>query len=66
MITEKMQLLDIVSDFPETERVFKQYDDIIGKCLLCSNLFDTIEMVTMIYGIDKDEILEKLNSVEVI
>lgn len=66
MISEKMVLLDIVSDFPETEKVFKQYDEAVGKCLLCSNLFDTLEKVAMLYGLDKDEILEKLNGVEVI
>lgn len=64
MITENMVLLDIVSDFPETEKVFRQYDKEIGKCLLCSNLFDTIAKITIVYDIDLQEILKKLNSVE--
>ena len=61
MVTENMVLLDIVSDFPETEKIFRKYDKEIGKCLLCNHLFDTITKVTIVYGIDKQEILNKLN-----
>ncbi len=64
MITENMVLLDIVSDFPETEKVFHEYDKKIGKCLLCSNLFDTIAKVTIVYDINLQDILKKLNSLE--
>ncbi|MEN2258616.1 hypothetical protein AAIB48_13075 [Paraclostridium benzoelyticum] len=61
MITKEMTLLSIIEKYPETEDVFHQYDKIIGECLLCNNLFDTIETVSNKYKINMDNILEKLN-----
>lgn len=61
MITKEMNLLSIVEKYPQTEDVFHQYDKIIEECLLCNNLFDTIETVSNKYKINMDNILEKLN-----
>ena len=32
-----MTMLEIIENYPETEEVFRAYDDIAGKCLLCNN-----------------------------
>lgn len=61
MITQKMILLDIVEKYPKTEDVFHQYDAVLGECLLCNNLFDSIENVIEKYKLNLDELLNKLN-----
>lgn len=63
MITHKMTVLDIVEKYPETEAVFHEYDDSLGKCLLCNNLFDTIEDVSENYNLNLIDMIEKLNKV---
>lgn len=56
-----MTMLEIVENYPETEEVFRAYDDITGKCLLCNNLFDSIETIAMKYSINSEEMLNKIN-----
>ena len=54
-------MLEIIENYPETEEVFRAYDDIAGKCLLCNNLFDSIETIAMEYSINSEEMLNKIN-----
>lgn len=61
MITKNMTMLEIIENYPETEEVFRAYDDIAGKCLLCNNLFDSIETIAMEYSINSEEMLNKIN-----
>ncbi|SHJ90836.1 hypothetical protein SAMN02745248_01273 [Hathewaya proteolytica DSM 3090] len=61
MITGNMSLLDIVAKYPKTEEVFHEYDAILGKCLLCTNLFDSIEDIVKEYKLNSDELLQNLN-----
>lgn len=56
-----MTMLEIIENYPETEEVFRAYDDIAGKCLLCNNLFDSIETIAMEYSINSEEMLNKIN-----
>ncbi len=63
LIQSHMILLDIVEQFPETDPVFREYDSVIGKCLLCHNLFDSIHDVTKEYLLDEKDLLRKLNEV---
>lgn len=63
MITQKMTILDIVEKYPETEAVFHEYDSSLGKCLLCNNLFNTIEEIAKSYNLNLIELIEKLNKV---
>lgn len=60
-IEKDMVLLDILEKYPETEDVFHMYDERAGVCIMCSHLFDSLESVTKKYGIELDEILNKLN-----
>lgn len=55
-----MKILDIVADYPSTEDVFRTYDDIAGKCTMCHNLFDTLEEFSLMYQIDLDELMSRL------
>lgn len=55
-----MKILDIVADYPSTEDIFRAYDGIAGKCTMCHNLFDTLEEFSLMYKIDLDELMERL------
>ena len=61
MITKEMTILEIVEKYPETEDVFRSYDDITGKCVLCSYLFDTIDKVSAAHNLKLDVLLDKIN-----
>lgn len=65
MITKDMTTLDIVEKYPKTEKIFHEYDKITGKCLLCNNLFDTVEVIAANYELNLAEILDRLNSEEI-
>ena len=61
MIDKDMKIIDIVSEYPEKEEVFKPYDQIIGKCVMCHHLFETVEEFCSMYGLDETELLVNLN-----
>ncbi len=63
MITRDMTLLAIVEKYPQTESLIREYDSEAGVCLLCQNLFDTLETIVREYGISLDALLDKLNAV---
>jgi len=61
MISKDAVILEVVEKHPSTEDVFRNYDDIAGKCTMCHNLFDTLEEFTNIYDIDLDDLITKLD-----
>lgn len=61
MITGEMTVLEIIGKYPETEDVFRDYDDIVGKCVLCNCLFDTINKISEDYKLNLDVLLDKIN-----
>ncbi len=61
LIQPDMIVLDIYEKYPQTDPVFRGYDEVIGKCLLCQHLFDSIEAVTEKYHLDQEDMLRKLN-----
>lgn len=62
IITEKMIVLDIVEKYPNTEEIFRKYDTAIGKCLLCNELFESVERIANKYELNLMELLDKLNN----
>ena len=64
-IAAEMTVLDVVSQYPATEAVFKSYDKKAGVCICCQMLFETILRVTETYNLDLTELLENLNSVAI-
>ena len=62
-ITLDMTVLDIVSQYRETEVVFKQYDEPAGECVCCNALFDTLEAVADKYHLDVQKIINDLKNV---
>ncbi|MGI6713279.1 MAG: hypothetical protein ACOX4L_11320 [Bacillota bacterium] len=63
-ITPNMSLLEIVELSPRSEEVFRQYDDEAGCCILCNNLFDSLEEVARIYSLDLNQILARLEKLD--
>ncbi|MEA3362024.1 MAG: hypothetical protein U9Q61_01915 [Thermodesulfobacteriota bacterium] len=61
-ISADMLVLDVVSEYPETEAVFKSYDERVGECICCQRLFETVQKVAEIYNLNLAELLAKLNS----
>lgn len=59
-ITEKSKILEIVEECPQLEEVFKPYDEIIGKCVMCHYLFDTLEEFCSSNNLNKEVLLNKL------
>ncbi|WP_422484675.1 hypothetical protein [Gudongella sp. DL1XJH-153] len=61
MIEKEDKILDIVSDYPQTEEIFKPYDEIVGKCVMCNHLFETVEEFSEMYDLNMEELLKNLN-----
>ena len=64
IINPNMSLLQIVELSPQSEEVFHQYDNEAGCCLLCNNLFDSLEEVARNYSLDLKQILARLNKLD--
>lgn len=60
MITKEMTILDIVEKYPKTEDLFKSYDELVGKCVLCNNLFDSLDNFTADNNIDLQDLISKI------
>ncbi len=58
-----MRILDIVETYPQTESVFSSYDEMIGKCMMCNHLFDSLAEIAQAYHLDSKELLLKLNQI---
>ncbi|NDY57697.1 hypothetical protein G3N56_13250 [Desulfovibrio sulfodismutans] len=61
-ITADMALLDVVAAHPATEAVFRSRDGAAGVCLLCTALFDSIEVVATRHGLDLEALLGELEN----
>ena len=59
-ISPDMTILDVVSQFRSTERVFRKYDKEAGTCLCCEALFDPLWKVAEQYGLDLEQLLGDL------
>ena len=62
-ITQDMTVLDVVSRYRETEKVFKRYDKRLGICICCEALFEPLENVSKRYNIDIEELIHDLNQI---
>jgi iron-sulfur cluster repair protein YtfE (RIC family) len=60
-ISANMTVLDVVSEYPGTEAVFRSYDEQVGKCICCQMLFEPVQRVAGKYNLNLSELLAKLN-----
>lgn len=59
-IQPEMTILDVISEYRETEAVFKRYDEYAGECLCCRALFDSLQEVCEKYGLNLEKFLADL------
>ena len=61
-IRPEMTVLDIVSRYRQTEKVFKRYDAEAGECICCQALFESLRDVAEKYHLDLKELLADLEA----
>jgi iron-sulfur cluster repair protein YtfE (RIC family) len=59
-ITLETTLLDIVSRYPETEKVFKKLEADTGACVCCQALFVSLREAAEQFGFDAGRVLADL------
>jgi hypothetical protein len=57
-----MILLEIVSRWPETEAVFRRYDEQAGVCLCCTCLFESPGEIASRYGFDLKTLISDIRN----
>ena len=59
----EMTVLDVVSRYRQTEAVFKRYDALVGECVCCQALFESLRDMAGKYNLDLKTLLADLESV---
>jgi hypothetical protein len=62
LIEEFTTVLDVLARYPETEPVFKKYDETAGECICCQALFCTLRETADRYGLDLDPFITDLRT----
>lgn len=62
MIRRDMTILDILCDHQEVQEVFRRYDQVIGECVMCNHMFETLEEFSSQYGLDCEKLLSELHA----
>jgi hypothetical protein len=60
IIEEFTTVLYVPARYPETEAVFKEYDEVAGECICCRALFCSIRETADRYGLDLDSLVGDL------
>jgi hypothetical protein len=61
-IHPQMTVLDVVSQWRETEAVFKRYDAQAGACICCQSLFESVRDVAEKYHLDLERLMADLKA----
>jgi len=61
-ITPDMSVLDVISQYRETEEVFRACDEAAGDCICCNTLFETLRDVAEKYNLDLEQLLDHLQA----
>jgi len=61
-IRPEMTILDVISQYRQTESVFKAYDEKAGVCLCCEALFDSLKDIATKYGLNLEKLLSDLDA----
>ena len=60
LVTPDMTILDVVSKYRSTDKIFKQYDEAAGVCICCEALFDPIKDVAVRFNLNLDRLMSEL------
>ncbi|MCK4535148.1 MAG: hypothetical protein KAT81_06400 [Syntrophobacterales bacterium] len=58
----EMTVIDTITRYRETEKVFKKFDKMAGVCICCEALFDTIRVVSEKFNLESDSLLYELKT----
>ncbi|MBW2646734.1 MAG: hypothetical protein JRE23_11235 [Deltaproteobacteria bacterium] len=61
-IHPEMTVIDTITRYRETEKVFKKFDKKAGVCICCEALFDTIRVVSEKFNLELDSLLSELKT----
>jgi sugar phosphate isomerase/epimerase len=61
-IYPEMTVLDVLSKYRKTEKVFKLYDKQAGECICCRALFEPLTNVAATYGLNMEKLLTDLEA----
>jgi len=61
-VTVDTTLLDIVSQYPGTEKIFKQLEAETGSCVCCQALFVSLREAADQFGFDADRVLADIRT----
>ena len=59
-ISAQSVLLDILTEYPATVEIIKEYDKAAGVCLCCEMLFATLAEIAEKYDLDRNELITRL------
>ena len=59
-ITPDMTIVEVLSQYRQTEEVFRSYEGEAKGCLLCHALFDTLAEAAAKYGLNLDRLMNDL------
>ncbi len=59
-ITPDMTIVEVLSQYRQTEGVFRRYEGEAQGCLLCHALFDTLAEAAAKYGLNLDRLMNDL------
>ena len=59
-ITPDMTIVEVLSQYRQTEEVFRGYEEEARGCLLCHALFDTLAEAAAKYGLNLDRLMNDL------
>lgn len=60
VITKGMTVLEVITKYPETRKVFDAYGERYGTCISCRSLFSTLEEAAAVEGITLEDFLADL------
>lgn len=63
MITPETTVIDIISQYRETEKIFKRLEEKTGSCVCCEGLFLSIGAAAQQFGFDLSRALADINAV---
>lgn len=55
-------LLEWVEQYPETESLIREYDRLVGCCILCKCLFDPINEIESAYKVNLNNLYNRLKA----
>lgn len=62
LIRPEMTLLEVVESYPQTEEVFRKYDERAGACLCCQALFESLREMAEKYHLSLQMLLDDLEA----